>query len=128
MDRIDKYFANFQSLSSSSAFALSSNPIAPREAKPLKYEAYQDSIQSSPSSTAASSTIKKPFSALPRPSATQDNRTRKQRRLQEDGIRQDMQKSIAKLTLGESSDEQEQDTYEKKKENSDLNESEDVLF
>jgi hypothetical protein len=99
MDRVESYFASH----ASSTTAASTSTTSPRTFKPLQYDSYIDNTLSiaSPSPSATPSKRHLPFSALPEPSASQDQRTRRQRKQQEQAIRNEMQQSIARLTLGE---------------------------
>jgi hypothetical protein len=105
MDRIDAYFATKESIHNTDKRAAATTS---HQLKPLKYDPYSESTTLTPPS---SSSNNKPFSALPPPSIAQDSRARRQRKQKEDDVRMEMQKGIARLTLGadDESDEEEQD-------------------
>jgi hypothetical protein len=103
MNRIDAHFANVVSTSLSSAS--SAKETEPRPSRPLSYEPYQGGVRSSSPAT-SSSTTRQSFSALPAPSTRRDDHARRHRKKQEDGIKEEMHKSIARLTLGEEEDEE----------------------
>lgn len=98
VDRVDAYFAKSITLPDVVKHAAAAPSHHP---KPLHYEPYSESATLSPSS---SSSANKSFLALPPPSLAPDGRTRRQRKQKEDEVRLEMQKSIAKLTLGADDD------------------------
>ncbi|UZJ57366.1 hypothetical protein CBS101457_006686 [Exobasidium rhododendri] len=122
IDRIEAYFTVLSSRPSPDV-GHSAKTTARNAVKPLNYEPYQISPQSSLSTTSSgknkneSNRKQQPYSALPPPSARQDERMRRHRKIQEDCIREDMQKSIASLTMGnEEAEEYVDDTVAIKKE------------
>lgn len=105
MDRLDGYLANRIKVSNSVQLPIGQT-LQPKP--PLKYDVYSESTL--PLSSSTSSSSRKPYSALPKPSVAQDSRAQRQRRQQEEQLQNEMQKSIARLTLeGEVSDESKED-------------------